>query len=79
MGFFFRHPPQAYSYKFTHGSMDLSSEPKSRLGEYGSAGSFAVCAFTVSANANKPSKATATKHRHAKPSGNKFDLENFLI
>jgi hypothetical protein len=32
--------------------MDLSIELKSRLGEYGSAGSFAVCPFAVPA---KPS------------------------
>jgi hypothetical protein len=79
MEFFFRHPPQAYSYKFTHGSMDLSSELKSRLGEYGSAGSFADCPFAVSAMANNASNATATTARLGEPIRSSSKLEILLI
>jgi hypothetical protein len=59
--------------------MDLSIEPKSRLGEYGSAGSFAVCPLAVPANANNASKVNVIKVRCWEPTGNRRKLGIFLI
>jgi hypothetical protein len=59
--------------------MDLSIAPKSRLGEYGSAGSFAACPFAVPANAKIASKASATTAGRCEPAGNIFKLEILLI
>jgi hypothetical protein len=59
--------------------MDLSIELKSRLGEYGSVGSFAVCPLAVPDKASNASKMSATKSRRWEPTGNRCKLGIFLI
>jgi hypothetical protein len=59
--------------------MDLSIELKSRLGEYGSAGSFVVCALAVPAMANNANKVSATNAKRWESTENRYKMGAFLI